>query len=166
MSQKPYPNIKSNTLDINNQKLNSLEPVSCEQSYTQPVLRSESSDTSGSIGDFQGKEFNKKTPLPQISNTLSNNGLVNGDCSSADPNGGSGTNYKVDTTINVTPKTKMAESKNMSEDVGREGSVFGLTSVKYKDKEHAKMSTMEESDQTSVTFHDLSVSPVPTPKVT
>ena len=152
VSQKPYSTI---------QKFSTLEPVpNHPQSPTQ--FSHESSDEHSDHPYYndipRGQDLNRRTPLPDIHNGYSKDDQ-NGEILSRD--GSDETNGINENVIHE--NTTISEVETTGENVARENSLFGLTSVKLAEKEN--MSRIQESEQESPSFHDLDVSPVPTPKV-
>ena len=153
MSQKPYSTI---------QKFSTLEPVpNHPQSPAQFIGRHESSDEHDDHPYYKDKprsqDLNRRTPLPDIANEYSKDDQSSEIQPMLERDGNSESNGSNENIIH--------ENKTISEveNVARENSLFGLTSVKLAEKEN--MGRIQESEQESPSFHDLDVSPVPTPKV-
>ena len=157
VSQKPYSTI---------QKFSTLEPVLNQPQY--PVQLAVSHETSDEHDDHlhyndisRGQDLNRRTPLPDILNGYPKDDQNNETQSMVEMDGSNETNCSNENVIHEN-KT-VPEPKATDENVARENSLFGLTSVKLTEKEN--MTEIQESEQESSSFHDLNVSPVPTPKV-
>ena len=157
MSQKPYSTI---------QKLSTLEPVPNQpQSPAQLTVGHETSDDRDDHlhqNDIpRGQDLKRRTPLPDIPSGYPKDDPNNETQLMVEMDGSNETNCGNE---NVIQENKtVPEHKATDENVGRENSLFGLTSVKLTEKEN--MNRIQESEKESSSFHDLSVSPVPTPKV-
>ena len=113
------------------------------------------------------KDLNKRAPLPDITPGYTRDEEKNDKQCVSESDGSSETssNYNLVEGGHDRQNKSSSKSKESENPVEREVSLFGLTSVKFAEKERENMKKLDEQQEENLNFRELDVSPVPTPKV-